>query len=318
MGVMLSHIGFGDSYVTGIVFSAGVNLFFCISSFLMMYTTQEGTPRNFVAKRLIRLLPLYWTLTIGAFVASKLLSGFFDEISFGELIKSLLCIPYSRGGLKTDSVIRPIVGPAWTMGYDVWFIFLFFLAMKISHKYRGLICGAMCLSVVLLGNLLPESPVVHFMGRLYWLNYVSGIVVFYIYKAAEKKSFTKNKKRFWLCAISLVCMVLIYAGRKTIEWNILLAFLTVISSLIGLAGVQMPSPIMNFGKISYSFYLTHYFVILIIGAFIDFEKLNLITFAGTVIAFAISLLTGYAGYSIFEKKLGEMLKNLLPADKSHN
>lgn len=313
MGVMLSHIGFGDSYITGITFSAGVNLFFCISSFLMMYTTQEKCPKNFVAKRLIRLLPLYWTLTIAAFVASKLLSGFgfFDDISFTELIKSLFCIPYSRGGLKTNSVIRPIVGPAWTMGYDVWFILVFFVAMKLSQKYRGIICSIICLSVVIIGNLLPENPISHFMGRLYWLNYVTGVIVFYLYKLAEKKGVLDNKKRFWLCLVAVVGLVLVYVGRKVIEWNILLSFLVIITVLIGLAGIKMPSSIMNFGKISYSFYLTHYFVIMIIGMVVDFEMLNTATVIGTVVAFAVSLLTGYIGYWLFEKMLGEKLKKTL-------
>ena len=312
IGVMLSHIGFGDSYATDISFSAGVNLFFCISSFLMLYTTQKGCPENFVSKRLIRLLPLYWTLTIATFAASKILSGInvFDDIRFVELIKSLLCIPYSRGGLKTTMVIRPIVGPAWTMGYDVWFIFIFFVAMKISHKYRGLICAAMCLGVVVVGDLLPEGPIAHFMGRLYWINYISGVIVFYIYKMLEDKVFMKSKSRFLLCVISFIGLTFLYIGRKTIEWNILLAFITVITVLIGLANVKMPSFIMNFGKISYSFYLTHYFVILVIGFVTDFDKLNAVTVIGTVIAFAVSLLTGYIGYFVFEEKLGMKLKNL--------
>lgn len=31
-----------------------------------------------------------------------------------------------------------MVGPAWTLFYDVYFTFIFGLCMKISHKFRGM------------------------------------------------------------------------------------------------------------------------------------------------------------------------------------
>ena len=59
--VVLSHVGF-------INFGAfGVDLFFCISGFIMMYITQKSTD-NFFYKRVIRIIPLYWAMTISTFI----------------------------------------------------------------------------------------------------------------------------------------------------------------------------------------------------------------------------------------------------------
>ena len=63
-GVMLSHVGYGFYYAKSFNSAIGVNLFFCISAFLMMYNTENAQPKNMFIRRMIRLLPLYWLLTI--------------------------------------------------------------------------------------------------------------------------------------------------------------------------------------------------------------------------------------------------------------
>ena len=58
--VMMVHLplfGFG---------AWGVDIFFVISGFIMMYVT-ESNERNFLVKRIIRIVPLYWMLTMGVF-----------------------------------------------------------------------------------------------------------------------------------------------------------------------------------------------------------------------------------------------------------
>ena len=43
VAIMLYHIGFGHYYLTQINFASGVHLFFCISAFLIMYTSERKT-----------------------------------------------------------------------------------------------------------------------------------------------------------------------------------------------------------------------------------------------------------------------------------
>ncbi|MGN1416334.1 MAG: acyltransferase family protein, partial [Oscillospiraceae bacterium] len=56
-------------------FGRGVHLFFVISGFVIMYSTQKETNKHFIEKRMLRLLPLYWLLTVASFAALKILPG---------------------------------------------------------------------------------------------------------------------------------------------------------------------------------------------------------------------------------------------------
>ena len=48
---------------------AGVDIFFVISGFIMIYTTidRQPSPWTFVSHRLARITPIYWTVTLTVF-----------------------------------------------------------------------------------------------------------------------------------------------------------------------------------------------------------------------------------------------------------
>ena len=82
--VMMVHLpifGFG---------SWGVDIFFVISGFIMMYVT-EFNERNFLIKRIIRIVPLYWILTLGVFSVAFFFPDLLNNTtaSLDHLIKSL-------------------------------------------------------------------------------------------------------------------------------------------------------------------------------------------------------------------------------------
>ena len=71
LGIALYHIGTFNNYIA--TSQAGVRLFFCISAFLMMHTTQKSVPRHYILKRLIRIVPLYWIMTVFTFAAMQII-----------------------------------------------------------------------------------------------------------------------------------------------------------------------------------------------------------------------------------------------------
>ena len=46
----------------------GVDIFFCISGFMIMFTTEKST-KYFFRKRLVRILPLYYLMTLGTYLS---------------------------------------------------------------------------------------------------------------------------------------------------------------------------------------------------------------------------------------------------------
>ena len=126
----------------------GVDIFFCISGFMIMLSTHENT-QYFLRKRLLRIVPFYALMTIGSYLLMVLFPGMFEQslASFDKLVKSLLFIPFDMG----NGILQPLLRIGWTVNCEILFYLLFFLAFHISHKYRGLLCSLFLLGFVMLG-----------------------------------------------------------------------------------------------------------------------------------------------------------------------
>lgn len=115
----------------------GVDVFSVISGYIIMYSTEKPSAReNFLLKRLIRIVPLYWLMTALNYAIISVLPqlSIMSEAKPEYLIKSMLFIPFVNGkGYNT-----PILGLGWTLNYEVMFYAVFFLAIHISHRWRGL------------------------------------------------------------------------------------------------------------------------------------------------------------------------------------
>lgn len=133
----------------------GVDIFFCISGFMIMFTTEKST-KYFFRKRLIRILPLYYLMTLVTYLSLLLFPSMFQQTrhNLSYLVKSLLFIPFDIGG----GIIQPLVRIGWTINCEMLFYLLFFIAFHISMKYRGLICSAFL--AVLVGAVQIFAPLI--------------------------------------------------------------------------------------------------------------------------------------------------------------
>lgn len=293
----------------------GVHLFFIISAFLMMYTTQHAPKKYFVGKRLLRIVPLYWILTIATFAAMKVLPGFMDgESDIKSLACSLLFFPYARDGIRGVGVIRPLVGPAWTLNYDMLFTIIFALAMKESHKYRGVITA--CVLAILLAcgfSFEIDSVPLFFWTRNYWADFIAGIVVFYILKKLYQISFSQVV-RYVFTAIAIVAMgVMCWGGFCEPRWLIfaILGSLAVILFLLGMKDVCISSVLIKAGDISFSFYLLHYYVIILVGKFINLDAFSVNAMIGTALIFVITYVLAYISHLMIEERFTKLIRKEL-------
>ena len=96
----------------------GVDIFFCISGFMIMFTTEKST-KYFFRKRLIRILPLYYLMTLVTYLSLLLFPSMFQQTrhNLSHLVKSLLFIPFDIGG----GIIQPLVRIGWTINCAVIF-----------------------------------------------------------------------------------------------------------------------------------------------------------------------------------------------------
>jgi len=111
----------------------GVDIFFVISGFIMIRTSGEdfGSLQNslsFAMKRIIRIVPIYWVTTLLIFLFHTHVGG---SANVYELFKSLLFIPYAAGDRL---LMEPLLGPGWTLNYEMFFYALFSLALIFPRR----------------------------------------------------------------------------------------------------------------------------------------------------------------------------------------
>ena len=138
----------------------GVDVFFVISGFIMFHTSarafgERGATKEFVWRRLVRIVPLYWicTLVEAALLWSSRRDQATGQITIDELIRSLFFIPYFNAGK-----MRPVLGVGWSLNFEMLFYAVFALALLLPLR-RGV--TAICLafaSLIVLGLMYGQGP----------------------------------------------------------------------------------------------------------------------------------------------------------------
>jgi exopolysaccharide production protein ExoZ len=139
---------------------AGVDLFFVISGFVMIYASQKlfaanGAAKIFLFRRIARIVPLYWAITslflLVLFASPALLSS--GAPSPGEIVKSYLFIPYATAG---SDIMQPVFKLGWTLNYEMFFYTL--LACVIALPRRRAVAALLAgLSGLVVAGLFVRS-----------------------------------------------------------------------------------------------------------------------------------------------------------------
>lgn len=244
------------------IWNAGVDLFFVISGFIMMWTFGDrfgsaGAVRQFAVRRLSRIVPLYWLTTAVTALLVLIWPSLFDRSTFGwsHLLLSLLFVPhYTRGG-----ELLPMVGVGWTLNYEMFFYLVFALGLLLP-KGKGL-----CLVVlIMVGSFLTASlfgaglgSIAHFLANSVVLDFLLGLGL------AQVVHLTGLRRPVLLLtsAAALVASVLLpnlIGGMRFILVG--LPALAVLSATLALypsrSGLFGPA-VLTLGAASYALYLFH-------------------------------------------------------------
>jgi len=171
VAVLVGHAG--DLFIPDngvwrqIPWSGGVDVFFVISGFVMVYLTQgqfgsHGAPKIFLVRRIVRIAPPYWIFTTLMVVTILVLGEHVrhTQLTAPTVTASYLFLPWPRA----DGEINPLLSQGWTLNYEAFFYLTFAMCLWFRH---GLwILGAAFLTLVGIHALVP-SPL--FMLR-FWTN----------------------------------------------------------------------------------------------------------------------------------------------------
>lgn len=342
--VFLCHY-FSEGYTLyGVDFAGavGVGIFFVISGFLLIYT-DKGNYKGYLVKRLIRICPLYWLMTLMVFVmglfAPSLLHTSVSTIP--NLLKSLVFIPY----YSADGFF-PMLPIGWTLIVEMFVYLLYYIVARcVQFAYRsklkksssvvntdfvsnpnvgsagGIIVASILLILVVLNHFAPKNLFLFSYGADYMIFFIIGLIGAIIMKSS-KEAFKELKNKFAILqkASLFICLFLFAAfiGFSTVYsttiLNILILGFLVFAAIFSFWHVSFPKIIVFFGDISYSFYLIHYFIVKLCTRLFMKSMLANNVFCSIVlpvVCFAVTALLAWISYELIEKRLANKLRSFI-------
>lgn len=277
--VQALKLGAGFERVHLLPWGAGVDLFFVISGFIMVHASERlfgraDAPARFLARRLARIVPLYWLFT-----ALYLLVLVRAHMAEGRSLPDLADVAASFAFWPTDAfgdgVPRPVYTLGWTLNYEMFFYALFALFVGLPRG-RAVACVAAALGgLVVLGAALPlEAAAPFFWTRPIVLEFALGMGLALLHR---RGILLPLAVRLALLTAGTALLVLdpMASGAQAMDWitpNDLLRVLgwgvpaAAIMAACVLAPRGRPSAIGRVGSAlgdaSYALYLVHPFAIL--------------------------------------------------------
>jgi peptidoglycan/LPS O-acetylase OafA/YrhL len=310
--VMLFHTGF--QFISGGFL--GVDIFFVISGFIMMYIHGNDFQRknisiNFLKKRIIRVIPLYWFLTAAAAVLLFIVPSIFGGgkiFQIKHVLSSFLFIPYNNSiGLPI-----PIIGPGWSLNYEMYFYLIFSMLLLFPKKYFLKSITGFFLISILCSLFSVENEIIKMITNPMLLEFLFGI---YIAKLYDLKRLPNFILLIGMATILFFTNIIIHFN---IDYRIFFYGINASFIVMGLLayeqniGFKKPNKILLFlAKISYSLYLSHVFSYKLVLKIIP-SKIT-ISHPDLVIVFTIccSILIAYLINIAMEKPITRMAKKIL-------
>ncbi|NOJ47669.1 acyltransferase family protein [Bradyrhizobium archetypum] len=311
---------------------SGVDLFFVISGFIMVYTTsrRKVSASEFVLNRVKRIVPLYYLTTFFVFVIAISVPFFLRSSSpdFGALLKSLAFVPFE----KSPGRIYPIYYLGWTLNYEMFFYLIFALSLSIWYEMRVALCATIILGLVLFGLYIPSpgNVILHFYSQPIMLDFSLGMILA-LFRDRISATMHRMSGLPWL-TLSLGLGLLVAFSFLPITssvydppTNTLLTFgvpaALIVMAAVGFDDVKTRGQPWQFlqevGNASYSIYLTHFFVVGVLIAFANYAHLSpTLRTSLAVIAIPLTAIFGIGVYRVFERPVMSLLERRKPADNA--
>lgn len=155
--------------------AAGVDLFFVISGFVMWTSTwgRDIGPADFLRRRVIRVVPLYWLATLALAVGILLLPGVFPNVTLqpAHLVKSLLFVPH----VNPQDLPFPLLAVGWTLNYEAVFYLAFAAALAAPAQRRLAVLAAILLPLACLGAIY--HPLYRLFSNPMLLQFLAGALI---------------------------------------------------------------------------------------------------------------------------------------------
>lgn len=259
----------------------GVDLFFIISGFLMVWTTRDfdggrAYAWTFLAKRFARIWPLLVVMTPLALVIEHGFGGLFDRTLVLAYLEGLAFIPHNPAA--SGIYFQMAVGVAWTLCFE-WYFYLVFAASMLFGRWRYAAMAAwfaLTLLAIPLGRgdyslQVAAQPLVAWsryanlaINPIVW-DFIAGMLAAWLYGSRIKIASVPM-----IYAVVAACLALLWIAWQPLGmanffgpqgWGAPLAVVFAgIALLARIDALKVPRWSVWMGGVSYSLYLVHVYV----------------------------------------------------------
>jgi exopolysaccharide production protein ExoZ len=258
-------IGVPSGLPTLVTGAAGVDLFFVISGFVMVYASESlfgslAGSWTFLVRRIIRIVPIYWLATIVTvlfwlFVVHSSLKQ--ESIDIEAFVTSFLFLPH----LRTDGSYNPVLGVGWSLNYEMFFYLLFAAFMIMSRRVAVISLSAFMVFYAFEGPYLGLPIQLAYFANPTILEFTLGMLIGFTYREGVRIPVWAA----WMVGISGMLILAATATwneamifRREIMWGGPAALLLIGATFAGQPNVgPMWRPWILIGNASYSLYLFH-------------------------------------------------------------
>ena len=300
--------------------AVGVDLFFVISGFVMTVSSdrllrKEHPARVFLWRRLLRIAPLYWIITLAklALVAAFPSLQSAHPVSLWNVVASFLFVP----SMSNTGEIRPVVTLGWTLNFEMAFYLLFAGSLIVRRRFLWLLLPAIAVLGLLGGLRSGTWPAWTSLADPIVLEFAAGVLIALL----SMRRWEPGTPVSWLLlTLGATGLIWIKPGLplvlRPIFWGVPAAL--VVLGTVGLERTwrtRLPRWILLLGSASYSIYLVQIFVFPVVDAAALRIRASAPTVTpwelttGVVVASLLSAsLAGIATHLLVERPLTDLLK----------
>jgi peptidoglycan/LPS O-acetylase OafA/YrhL len=297
----------------------GVDLFFVISGFVMVFTTKKIRPSwaAFFLSRIARIVPFYWFMTLSVYLVALIFPSLLQSTNSDiyPLFSSLLFIPF----VKSNGLVEPILFVGWTLNYEMFFYLIFAVGLLFHRYYSGIlfiifILGSLCIA----GQIFPTNNVIlKFYSDQIILEFAMGMCVALVLDAVPMPKYPATP--VILLSSLLAALVLILAPNifkdlprlltAGVPATVLLAAVIVIERR---GNVFNNTIMLAIGDASYALYLSHPYVTQVIEKIGQrFRFTEGASIFSVMVTLFLAVIFALLIHKMVEKPLSSMARRLL-------
>jgi exopolysaccharide production protein ExoZ len=298
--VLVGHAG---NFEVG---SAGVDLFFVISGFIMWVVSHARSlgPVGFMVRRIARIVPLYWGVTLGTAAVAVLVPGAFPNLRVtpGNVLSSIFFVPHR----DPSGHIYPLIVPGWSLNYEMFFYAIFAIVLAFSARLRLPLVAMILVALVTARSAFVSDSAL-------WVTYTDPILLEFLAGVLLGAAYTTQRRLSIPASLLLIAIgftgfaATIMLGLRADSWRAVHWGIPALLIVAGMVFCERSGKMTHWrlphfiGDASYSLYLVHMFAVALV--FRSLGRLHLPDALEIGVAVVVSIGVGMVVYVVIERPL---------------